>query len=510
MTAARGSDERNVIPRWRSVGNSVATGELTPVRPAAALTDADRTELENRRIDWEAAERSETYAAEFLSTAVVLGVPNEARDAAEFLAADATKHGLREFGRAAATAAVGGAPLYLPPSADTFSEGEVRRNIAALRRSITRDPRNAISWMELGRFYTAFGPTDKARRSVQAALYLAPGNRYVLRSAACYHVMMGSPDTAHDLLRRSDATPYDPWLIAAELATAGAAGRPPRHAKLARRLSDDHDLSPLHISELTSELATLELRAGADKRARSLFRQSLVQPTENSVAQAEWASHRASGLLVTPSELGVHNANEARFLHAEEKGEWSEAVDNAVRWLEDQPFDPDAAAHASYTAAVGLEQWADAAGYADIGLRSHPTQPTLLNNAAYARIEAGDLEGGARQLRRIRVADTPSDERVAVLATLGLFAFRSGDLDRGRGLYRKAAALAHQHRASDVEAMAWVMLAREEMRCRSDNWAETLAQAENAGRRTQSAAVRRWLERLTGSRHGSISANATS
>ena len=52
---------------------------------------------------------------------------------------------------------------------------------------------------------------------------------------------------------------------------------------------DSGDHSNLDVSELISELATLDLQSGRDKRSRQLFVRALVDPTENSLAQAEWA-----------------------------------------------------------------------------------------------------------------------------------------------------------------------------------------------------------------------------
>ena len=46
---------------------------------------------------------------------------------------------------------------------------------------------------------------------------------------------------------------------------------------------------------LAGALATTEMQAGAAKRAHKLFRSALIDPKENSVAQAEWASSRLTG-----------------------------------------------------------------------------------------------------------------------------------------------------------------------------------------------------------------------
>jgi hypothetical protein len=57
---------------------------------------------------------------------------------------------------------------------------------------------------------------------------LAPNHRFALRSAARFFLHVGKPDDAQTILRRSEATRRDPWLMAAEIAVSTVADRTPR------------------------------------------------------------------------------------------------------------------------------------------------------------------------------------------------------------------------------------------------------------------------------------------
>jgi len=109
-----------------------------------------------------------------------------------------------------------------------------------------------------------------------------------LRSAACYYTVTGDPERANALLNQSARTPIDPWLAAAEIATATAAFRDSKVAKRAWNSVVHGDFHPTHVSELASAVGTLELKHGNEKRSKKLFRTSLENPNENAVAQAQW------------------------------------------------------------------------------------------------------------------------------------------------------------------------------------------------------------------------------
>lgn len=495
MSAKPAEEDRDVVPRWRSLANTLANGEFDDPQRELLLTDADEALLDEREAEWNDDHR-ETTAADFVSTSLVLGVPERAREAIEFLSGSSDHGALRALANAAESRRSKGERQFLMlPGEDEFNSEAAVRRIHMLKQALIRDPRNAVAWMELARNYTGQGQVDHARRAVASALQVGQRNRFILRSATCFYVSIDEAESAHRMLLRSDIDRTDPWLIAAEVSTAEVAGRRSSLAKRGRELLDARQLSPLQTSELASEIGTLELRSGKDKRARRLFERALADPTENSLAQVEWASHKTTGIYVPDNQLADPSAHEARARHAEQIGDWPATVVNARAWLDDQPFSLQAAMLASYGAAVGLENFELSGRLAHRGLQINAADPTLLNNLAYSRIQVGSLGEAATTLARAGTGNTPA-EQVALAATWGLLAFREGDVERGREMYAAALSLARRRNLPEQEAMAAVMLAREELALGLDPAEQAFRAALRVAGGVDSAAVREMLKRL--------------
>lgn len=120
--------------------------------------------------------------------------------------------------------------------------------------------------------------------------------------------------------------------MAAEVGVASVAGIPPHFAKVGFALVEDEGLPDFSVSELASSLATLEMQEGSLKKAKKYFRRSLLRPTENSVAQAEWVSKVLGGLEVDVQEYKVPRPFEARALDSFKKGRWEDAVRWSQQW----------------------------------------------------------------------------------------------------------------------------------------------------------------------------------
>jgi tetratricopeptide (TPR) repeat protein len=312
--------------------------------------------------------------------------------------------------------------------------------------------------------HTISGSLEKASRAVAVALRLAPDSRFVIRSAARFFVHVGEPDKAHALLRGTVAARHDPWLAAAELAVATAASHHPRLTRVAKSMIADRNLSDHHVSELASALATLELSSGNSRTARKLFRRSLKDPTENSVAQADWASKKAAMEITGLMESPVPRLYEARAWHNFVKGDWSDSLVSAKAWLGDQPFSSRPASLASYLLTSILTDF-DAAGELLRGaLRPNPDDPTLLNNLAFTYINQGRLDDAQHVLSRIHGSDLDTETAVVVVATYGFLCFRMNQPDEGRRLYNLAISKAVARKYDRTAALAAIFLTREELR----------------------------------------------
>jgi Tfp pilus assembly protein PilF len=494
MTVATGPEDRDVIPRWRSLGATVASGELGQQVADAELDEQGEDELERSWRAWE-ADPSLISTAELVSAGLVLGVPGRVEEAARSLRRESLPAGVQHLVEAVLSRAH--PSEQDPPSVQSGPPtSDPRRRARRLKAALAQDPRRAIAWLELGRIYAALGQSDSARGAIRAAVALAPDDRFVLRSASCFFVNAKEADRAHRLLANAQVTAADPWLMAAELATAQAADARPRYLKRAKQLLESGDFRERDVSELASEVGTFELRSGADRRARRLFARATGDPTENALAQVEWASRRSSGLELSTTNLSLPSAYEARAQHWLEAGKWRPGAEAAQLWLEDQPFSTVAAMVASYGVLTGLQDYSLGLTLAEHGLRIDANDPVLLNNAAYASVELSDYARAAAYLKRAANSTVTGGDRVALLATAGMLAYRLGDLEEGRDGYRTAIRSARASRDVAREAMAATMMAREEKLIGGEMAEELRRQAEKLAQGTTSAAVQLWLSFL--------------
>jgi tetratricopeptide (TPR) repeat protein len=462
MSATKPGEDRQVVPRWRTFRSTLSTRELHSTSPKPAKLPTP--ELDRLRAEFK-AEKNLYVAADLLGALItnrILG--DEVDEVSEYISASGRAPHL--LGQSIA--------LRRANSSDTASlDSEVnslsvketaRADVARIRRIIKDQPRNAVARVDLALAHAILGNVSRAAREINTALALAPDNRFVLRSASRFFVHVDEPEKAHWILSISSRTQADPWLLSAELSTGQLAFGTSNNSRLARELLVSQRFSAHALSELASEVATGELLRGSDRKARKFFAQSLLEPNENAVAQAAWASDNKS-LQVSSHDLTVDRGYEARAITWAQNSRWKEATDESEKWQLDQPFDLRAAMFGSYYASMGAQDYERSLSIAGLGLSTHPTDPMLHNNAAFALANLGRTEEA-----RTHLAFLPGqeDEDFPVfLATEGLIAFRDGEEQRGRWAYRTAVeGLLKSFRRADAAAAA-LLWALEETRVKS-------------------------------------------
>ena len=350
-----------------------------------------------------------------------------------------------------------------PELSENLSE-VLRAQIRSVKSRLRRHPRNGLLWVDLARLYTMIGTDRPAVRAMRIALAIAPDDRFTLRSAARLHVHLSDPEKAGHILRRSDATRTDPWLRAAEIAIAGVMDRvPARLANIRRALLTGHH-DPEHISELASAVATFEMNAGSVKSARRLFNLGLERPTENAVAQADWAANRMSGISLREEHFDLPNSFEARAIWHFERLEQVECLHECAGWLEDEPFSSRPVELGTFVHIAAFEDYESAISLARRGLVSNPDNYLLRNNLSVALAETGDIASAKEELKLVNTASLSDWQETTWLAARGLFAFREGSLIAGRDFYERSATLAHGQSDHIRESMVLIHWAREELK----------------------------------------------
>jgi tetratricopeptide (TPR) repeat protein len=251
--------------------------------------------------------------------------------------------------------------------------------------------------------------------------------------------------------------------LAAEIAVSSVVEKTSPFMKIARKLLSSQRFAPIHISELASALATVELFHGYNKAARKLFRGSLHSPTENAVAQAEWASRQISGLELEPGYLDVPLSFEARAWDAYQAQHWNEALSEAASWHADQPFSRRPPLLGSFIASTILDEFEQAVKIARAGLISNPADPMLINNLVYSLARANRPDEAAREFSKIIQPVGDLTLGIVLTATEGLILIKQGLWDEGRKHYMQAIADAEENSLGRLKTMAAINLAREEL-----------------------------------------------
>lgn len=471
--------ERNIIPRWRDFRTTISIGELNPSGTANESTLPAGDFLADKLQAWN-ENKTVSFATDLLGAAFVLGRQQEAEEAAKFIL-------LPESGASSAARSLAKRIVVPESHEETIdeevipeSEEQTHRQIHLLRRRLGDEPRNPILLVDLAREYTLLGLEKKAAHAMEVALKLSPTNRFVLRSAARMHIHQDEAEYAHRILRRAESTKYDPWLLAAELAVATSVGRSSQLVGAGRKILADASFAPSQTTELSSAIATLEFVNGKTQVARKLFRQSLTAPTENSVAQVEWASRHHLGFEVDVSRIYVPRVFEAQAWEFYASGDWKKSINQSWKWLYDQPFSNLPALFASFVASAVLEDYSEGERIIRFGLIANPQDPILLNNLAFIYASSGRIEEAEEEFAKINRSDISNTvHEVALLATEGLLNFRNGFQEQGRDLYLQAMEKAKGQIYQRSRTAAAINLAREEILSNSPEAQKAVARADN-------------------------------
>lgn len=483
MSARWPEGERDVIPRWRDPRSTAARKELSPIC-RSQLQSVEPIGRSDREADWQ-QNRSLGFALDLVGTALVVGVTPAARDAAKFVLKQEKTSSLARIVAERVVREGGDEQLRLEATPS------VREQVHELRTKLGNDPRNALGWTELARYYTIAGLRPQANHAMKIALGLAPNHRYVLRAAARLAVHHGKFDEALFVISGAQRTPSDPWLVASELAIAGPAEARPRLTKHARSMLGGGQFSPTSTTELASALGTMEFRAGSNRKARRLIESSLEAPNDNAIAQGQWISRELQTIEVDAALLD--ESAEARALRHGAALEWEAALEAAWDWHRDQPFASGPGELGSYHASLG-GAYAEGAKIAEEALRANPREFLLSNNLAFCLLNLGEIQRATEVLDSIDVGSLAEHQLSTFYATSGLLRFRSGDPVEGRTLYLRSISLT---RDSHHRAIAQIMLAAEELRLKSPTAEKLIREALLASEEVEGEDIRFWLRRLT-------------
>ena len=458
-------EDRRVVPRWRTFDKTLNLGELDPVQIDYSHYKISYELLAQKINDWQKY-KTVAHATDLVGSAsLIIGQTEELNviSAARFLLKDdiSASPWSREIARQVLN--ISDTKEHIV-NTEKVGKRILHNQISHFRQLLRIEPKDPITWVELSRTYACLGLREQAQQNMTVALQLAMNNRFVLRSASRLWIYLDDIEKAHHLLLKSDKTPYDPWLLSAEIAIGSISGRTPKLIKPARRMLMKEEFSSEHVSELASALGTLEFLDGSMNKAKKLFRKSLIQPTENSIAQAGWASRRKQGSIHFDDKyLQIPNTFEAGSRIYYHNSLWEDAIQQCTKWQFDQPFSSRPYGYGSYIASVALEDYSRSRQFAEQGLFANPLDFTLMNNLACSLIKNNDMEGARKNILAMQKLQSLSDkEKLVLQATKGLWEFRNGNVEDGRKFYTDALSRARKIKDRRLIASASIFYALEE------------------------------------------------
>lgn len=463
------SKPRNLVPRWRSSSMTASTNEANFGTSKGRIDYA----ADLKHIDAEfVITPSVPIASELMFLANEAGDSNLKVKAASFLlkqSASISSTSLLEFAKNIA----GGMPTPLPlpeKSGQTF--------LKEARRLLALEYRNPILLVDVARELTSSGHHKNALRYIRAAIAMAPESRFVVRSSARYFLHIGEYDQAHDVLRRAPNIKTDPWIQASELAVASLRHKPSMLTKQTfRSLLEAKHIGP-EKAELASAVATMELNSGSSKNAKQLFNKALVNPNDNSLAQAEWAAEKLK-LVVDEKALRTPFSFEANSSNAYRRLEIKEAIAYAKQWTQDEPFASRPFDSLSYFYSLE-DDFENALQSAEKAIRIEADEKmTLQLNRLFAKIQLGQIDDAYPELIRLTKHSDAKSHAVHLCADYGALAYASDDLDQGRLFYERAIELARKRNDPQSEGQALAFFARAAIAHKDPNAVEILERANN-------------------------------
>ena len=457
--------ERRLLPRWRTLSESIRQGELQfPYKlKEKQITTESATQLNTLVARWLKKPNIDN-ATELISAGVVVGKNIEVENAAKLLV---------DSGDSVAPAIVRVSKSLLGESPEQYSQNDstltgdedltqIYRKISNFKHRVRISPRDAISWVELARLHTVLGQIEPASRCVEIAISLAPENRFVLRVASRFFVHSDAADKGLFIIRKSRAVAEDPWLQAAEISLSEITDASSKYLKKGISSILQNKWTPRHSAELSGAAATMLKAEGNLKKARKLFRLSVRDPNENALAQAEWASIHGWAPQVPYEIWETCVAPEASALHERQALHWEQAIRACVEWNHMEPTSSRPLTLGTFISLVALEDSEKAIFFMEKARQLNPSDQMIVNNLVVAHAYKGDINKASQLSNDLSLSKVAKNSKPIYIATKGLLAYRMNDFEKGRDLYLSAIKDAAEKNLENTKVLAiWHMLREE-------------------------------------------------
>ena len=428
--------ERNVIPKWRRsviAATLPETHALTKVKKISYKADNEIDYLTKELIVWRES-KSIGVAADLLNHCYTPELTDILVEPANYILQ--SKENVPNSLLLLAKRITGEAPNITESHPYIISNpDELFVEIAKLKGRLSYNPRDAITLVDIARLYASLGQKEKANRAISIATSIYPNHRFILRSSIRHWIHAGELEKGLFLLRNTERTKSDPWLLASELAIESVMKKSPKRWKLAKEIISSNRFSPTHVTELASASAAIHLADGNFKDSKRMFNKSLVAPNDNAIAQAVWASEYFGIHINTRPEWfeGKFSA-EANYYKKQSELDFNGAIEAATDWFHSEPFSLRPIRAATYASAI-MDKYGDSESFAKLGLKIDNTDTELRNNLVYALACQEKLEEAYKELQRVLVDERNIIGKIGYhsFANLALLNYRYGHFEEAEG-----------------------------------------------------------------------------
>lgn len=437
MSILYNKEEREVIPRLRTFDLTLSTGEL--FLPMREHTDTKFSKYHNKLKDkWE-ANNNIINAKKLYSSAMILGIENKYNDLAKFI--------LKEENDSSYVN--GYIRKKLNSNTISYIELQNKERIRGIRNKLKDNPKNPILWMELSRCYLLENEEAKAIKFAEISISLDKNNRYILRSSSSLFNQLGDSERALKTIRLSEYHKHDPWLLSADLAFSNLLKRKSRLIDNSIKLLREYENKPNYITELLSSVGTYEYKHGSHKKVNKYLNESLLDPTDNSLAQAIWLADKN---IIDEQKLltEINNTKlnfEAKTLNLFNTEDFNGAYIEALKWYDDEPYSIRPINIASHIDCVFLKKYDRSIGLMKSLLDKGFSDKLSVNNLVYMLLKKGNLEEAQKYhemfFPKILIEE---EDNPVYIATTGMLKYRSNLIEEGYKLYQQAISLARKNK----------------------------------------------------------------
>lgn len=333
--------------------------------------------------------------------------------------------------------------LRLFDNLDSYSTdtNNVRLIIRKLKNIVKFNPRDSLSWMDLGFYYSVIGEMSKASNCVDIAKNLDPNHAFIARSYSRFLVHIGDPEQAAWFLKQRPNLSTNPLILSAYTSISSAFDIKNPNIKRAISLLDNWDGDRARVSELAACVGTIEFNNGSIKRAKKHMQLALTEPSENVISHVHWLHHKHNMHFKNMPDPSVSIEGGVNALYHNKQ--FVECRDKLVEMHQFQPYSAGPVVDAGYLSIAALDDPGFVIQLSENRIPHSHMRFGELNNLIVAKLllkQTENLDIDIRLLaRRVNLEDSHS---IATFkATTGMAFMEGGMIDDGIKLYDESIEL---------------------------------------------------------------------